>query len=57
MCFTCKRCLEGREFARYVESYEVDEVYQMMESAGFHEIGMTRTSDRHREFLCAIGRK
>jgi len=58
MCFTCKRCIEDREFARCgVALYEADEGYQMMESAGFDEIDMTRASDRHREFLCVMGRK
>jgi SAM-dependent methyltransferase len=58
MCFTCKRCIEDREFARRgIALYEADEGYQMMESAGFDEIDMTRASDRHREFLCVIGRK
>jgi ubiquinone/menaquinone biosynthesis C-methylase UbiE len=58
MCFTCKRCIEDKKFARHgVALYEVDQVCQMMESAGFCEIGMTRASDRHREFLCVIGRK
>jgi hypothetical protein len=58
MCSTCKRCMEDREFARHgIALYEADEVYQMMESAGFDEIDMTRASDRHREFLCVISRK
>jgi SAM-dependent methyltransferase len=58
MCFTCKRCIEDKEFARHgVALYEADQVCQMMESAGFSEIGMTRSSDRHREFLCTTGRK
>ena len=57
MCFTCKGCLEDREFARHVALYEADQVCQMMESAGFDEMDMTRASDRHRGFLCTTGRK
>ena len=58
MCFTCKRCLEDKGFSRHgIALYEADQVCQMIESAGFDEIGMTRFSDRHREFLCVIGRK
>jgi SAM-dependent methyltransferase len=58
MCFTCKRCIEDKKFARHgIALYEADQVCQMMESAGFREIGMTRASDRHREFLCTTGRK
>lgn len=58
MCFTCKRCLEDRKFVRQgLALYEDGQVCQMMESAGFDEIDMTRASDRHREFLCFIGGK
>jgi ubiquinone/menaquinone biosynthesis C-methylase UbiE len=57
MCFTCKRCIEDKKFARHVALYEADKVCQMMESARFREMDMTRASDRHREFLCVIGRK
>jgi arsenite methyltransferase len=58
MCFTCKRCLEGREFTRHgVTLYEEDQVQQMMEAAGFHAIDMSHASDRHREFVCATGVK
>ena len=58
MCFTCKRCIEAKKFARHgVALYEADKVCQMMESAGFREIGMTRASDGHRGFLRVIGRK
>ena len=58
MCFTCKRCLENREFTRHgVTLYEEIQVQQMMEVAGFHAIEMTHASDRHREFVCAAGTK
>jgi len=58
MCFTCKRCMENKGFARHgVALYEADEVYRMLESAGFDGAEMTRASDRHRDFWCLIGRK
>ena len=58
MCFTCKRCLEDRQFARHgLALYEDGQVCQMMESAGFDGVDTTRASDRHREFLCIVGRK
>lgn len=58
MCFTSKECIEGKGFARHgVLLYEADKVHQMLESAGFQEIGMTRARDRHREFWCTTGRK
>lgn len=52
MCFTCKESLGNRGFAKYVASYDADEVQQMMESSGFHAVRTIRSSDRHREFLC-----
>jgi ubiquinone/menaquinone biosynthesis C-methylase UbiE len=58
MCFTCKRCLESREFTRHgVTLYEENKVQQMMEAAGFHAIDMAHASDRHREFVCVAGTK
>jgi hypothetical protein len=29
----------------------------MMETSGFHSMRMVRASDKHREFVCATGRK
>jgi ubiquinone/menaquinone biosynthesis C-methylase UbiE len=58
ICFTCKKSLENRKFTKHgIVLYEVDQVHQLMESAGFHKINMVRGSDRHREFICAIGKK
>lgn len=58
MCCTRKKCMEDRKFARHgLALYQDGEVYQMIESAGFDGMDMTRASDRHREFLCMIGRK
>lgn len=57
-CFTCKQSLEHKGFTDHgMTLYETDEVQQMMASAGFHQIRMSQASDRHREFLCATGRK
>jgi ubiquinone/menaquinone biosynthesis C-methylase UbiE len=58
MCFTCKTSLEDKPFAqRGLALYEDDRIGPMMEVAGFHAIGVTRASDRHREFLCITGKK
>jgi ubiquinone/menaquinone biosynthesis C-methylase UbiE len=58
MCLTCKESLEEKEFTRHgIALYEADEICRMIQSAGFREIDMTRSSDRHREFLCVTGRK
>lgn len=58
MCFTCKGSLEKRGFANSgITLYEAEEVQQMMETSGFHPVRMMRASDKHREFVCATGRK
>lgn len=58
ICFTCKECLEDKSFARHgVATYEAEEVRQMLQSAGFREIGTARLSDRHRKFWRVTGRK
>jgi len=58
ICFTCKTSLEDKQFAQQgLALYEDDQICQMMESAGFHAISVTRASDRHREFLCVTSKK
>ena len=58
LCFTCKESLEDKSFARQgLVLYDADEVQQMMESAGFHETRTISSADRHRKFLCVVGRK
>jgi arsenite methyltransferase len=58
LCFTCKESLEKRGFANSgITLYAAEEVRQMMETSGFHSIRMVRASDKHREFVCATGRK
>jgi ubiquinone/menaquinone biosynthesis C-methylase UbiE len=58
LCFTCKESLEKRGFTNSeVTLYAAEEVQQMMETSGFHPIHMVRASDKHREFVCATGRK
>jgi arsenite methyltransferase len=58
LCLTCKGSLEKRGFANSgITLYAADEVQQMMETSGFHPIRMMRASDKHREFVCATGRK
>ena len=58
VCFTCKKSLEAKKFARHgLVLHEDDQVYQMMQAVGFHAISVTRASDRHREFLCVTGKR
>jgi SAM-dependent methyltransferase len=58
LCFTCKGSLEKRGFANSgITLYAAEEVQQMMETSGFHPVRLMGASDRHREFLCAVGRK
>ncbi len=58
ICFTAKKYLENRKFARNgLTLYEAEEVQGLMELAGFSEIRMIPGSDRWREFLCAVGKK
>jgi ubiquinone/menaquinone biosynthesis C-methylase UbiE len=58
LCFTCKGSLEKRGFANSrITLYAAEEVQQMMETFDFHSIRMVRASDKHREFVCATGRK
>jgi SAM-dependent methyltransferase len=57
MVFTCKESLETKRLGQGIVLYEDDQVYQMIESAGFGKIEMCRASDRYREFVCAAGTK
>jgi arsenite methyltransferase len=58
LCFTCKESLEKRGFANSgITLYAAEEVQHMMETSGFYPIHMVRASDKHREFVCATGRK
>ncbi|MBN1217301.1 MAG: methyltransferase domain-containing protein [Anaerolineae bacterium] len=59
LCFTAQKSLNPKKFARRsaVKLYEVDEVHQMLESAGFREIKISQAQDKHREFFCIVGKK
>ncbi len=58
LTYTCKRDLEKKGFVQYgVKTYEVEEVHQMLVKAGFRDVKKIRDEDRHREFICMIGRK
>lgn len=58
VCFTDRKDLESRPFARYgLRLFESEEVQQMMASVGFHSIRMIRKNDRYRDFHCAVGAK
>jgi SAM-dependent methyltransferase len=58
LTFTCKRDLDRKGFAQYgVKTYEEQDVRQMLAEAGFRDINVTRSQDRHREFICMTGLK
>jgi ubiquinone/menaquinone biosynthesis C-methylase UbiE len=58
ICFTCKESLEKRAFTRHgIRLFEIAEVRELMEAAGFREVTLMPGRDRHRAFRCAIGTK
>jgi SAM-dependent methyltransferase len=58
VCFTCKESLERRAFTRYgLRLFEIIEVWELIEAAGFRQVTMVPGRDRHRKFRCAIGTK
>ena len=57
MCLTLKASLQDRSFARYMSLYEVGEVQQMLQAAGFSAIHAQYSADRHRQFVCLTGQK
>jgi ubiquinone/menaquinone biosynthesis C-methylase UbiE len=57
VCFTCRGSLERKRFARHVALYEADDVERMMAAAGFGAMQTIQGADRHREFVCAVGKK
>ena len=40
-----------------MKRYEASGIYQMLEIAGFDQVQITLTSDKHREFMLITGRK
>ena len=51
--YTSKRDLEKKGFVQYgVKIYEEEEIQEMLVKAGFRDIKVTRSWDRHREFIC-----
>jgi len=58
VCFTSKQSLEGKSFVRNgISLYRGEEVFQMMQAAGFNVLEVNRAADRHRDFLCITGEK
>jgi ubiquinone/menaquinone biosynthesis C-methylase UbiE len=58
LCFTCKQSLKDKKFTQHgVKMYEVAEVEQMLVTAGFQNLDLHRTADKHREFWRVTGQK
>ena len=59
LCFTCKSSLQDKGFVQEngVKLYEVDEVKQMLDAAGFADIFAKKATDKHREFVCVIAKR
>jgi SAM-dependent methyltransferase len=57
LCFTCKDSMKNKGFAQEdkVNLYEIDDVRQMMKTAGFADISVHKAMDKHREFVCLTG--
>ncbi len=58
LTFTCKRDLEKRGFAQCgVKTLDHEEVWQLITEAGFEDVRIVKSRDRHREFVCMTARK
>jgi ubiquinone/menaquinone biosynthesis C-methylase UbiE len=58
VCFTDWEWMASKPFAAHgLRLYEAEEVEQLMESSGFHDMRMIRGRDRWREFVCVSGKK
>ena len=58
LTFTGRQSLQHRGFAQHgLNLLDVDQVQQMMAGPGFRDIHAIRASDKHRQFVCMIGRK
>jgi ubiquinone/menaquinone biosynthesis C-methylase UbiE len=52
LCFTNKASLENRDFARYLQIFEVTEVDTLMKANGFQDTRISTFSDKHRQYIC-----
>ena len=58
MCFTCPESLRGKPFSQHgLKLYQVEQVEQMMRTAGLAQVSVTRHADRHRQFCSMVGQK
>ena len=58
LTFTCKEDLGSKAFARHgVETFEEEEVEEMLVKAGFRYVWTVRGQDQHRAFVSVVGRK
>jgi len=56
LCFTCRQSLAARRFSQYISLYEVPEVVEALSALGI-QVTVHSLADRHREFVCLVGRK
>ena len=55
---TCKESIQDRALTPHgITVYAEAEMRQLLESTGFIDVCITHASDKHREFLCVLGRK
>jgi ubiquinone/menaquinone biosynthesis C-methylase UbiE len=58
ICYTIKEDLADRPFAGHgLKLFEAGEVAARMEAAGFRDLRQHPGEDRHRRFICAVGKK
>ena len=57
VCFTCRKSIEKRGFAKHIRLYEPEKVTQMLATCGFCEIQASTFSDRHRRYVALAAAK
>jgi len=57
-CFTSQESLQGKSFSQHgLRLYQVEQVEQMMRTAGLAQVSVTRHADRHRQFWSMVGQR
>ena len=57
-CFTSPESLQGKSFSQHgLRLYQVEQVEQMMRTAGLAQVSVTRHADRHRQFWSMVGQR
>jgi arsenite methyltransferase len=56
LCFTSKPSIEKKDFAKYIQLFEADEIEHLLDKHGFKDVESIPFSDNHRQFFCIIAR-